>query len=114
MKDENSDRLWKIRNLFDILNDKFSKFYNPSEHLAVEEVIVKFKGSFSDSTYPRNTNVSGSKFTNCVTRMDTRMTWQFICDGVVLGYVAIAHAFGATTTRHILETFQTIQVDLPT
>jgi len=72
MKDENSDRLWKIRNLFDILNDKFSKFYNPSEHLAVEEVIVKFKGSFSDSTYPRNTNVSGSKFTNCVTRLDTR------------------------------------------
>ena len=44
MKDENYDRLWKIRNLFDILNDKFSKFYNPSEHLAVDEVIVKFKG----------------------------------------------------------------------
>ena len=43
-KDENSDRFWKIRNLFDILNDKFSKFYNPSEHLAVDEVIVKFKG----------------------------------------------------------------------
>ena len=44
MKDKNSDQLWKIRNLFDILNDKFSKFYNPSEHLAVDEVIVKFKG----------------------------------------------------------------------
>ena len=42
--DEKYDRLWKIRNLFDILNDKFSKFYNPSEHLAVDEVIVKFKG----------------------------------------------------------------------
>ena len=40
MKDENSDRLWK----FDILNEKFSKFYNPLEHLAVDEVIVKFKG----------------------------------------------------------------------
>ena len=40
MKDENSDRLWKIRNLFDILNDRFSKFYNPSEHLAIDEVIV--------------------------------------------------------------------------
>ena len=35
---------WKIRNLFDILNYKFSKFYNPSEHLVVDEVIVKFKG----------------------------------------------------------------------
>jgi hypothetical protein len=44
MKDENYDRLWKIRNLFDILNDKFSKFYNASEHLAVDKVIVKFKG----------------------------------------------------------------------
>ena len=44
MKNESSDRFWKIRKLFDFLNDKFSKFYNPSEHLAVDEVIVKFKG----------------------------------------------------------------------
>ena len=44
MKDENYDQLWKIINLFDILNDKFPKFYNPSKHLAVDEVIVKFKG----------------------------------------------------------------------
>ena len=42
--DVNSDRLWKMRNLFDILKEKFSKFYSPSEHLAVDEVIVKFKG----------------------------------------------------------------------
>jgi len=42
--DENSDRLWKMRNLFEILNKKFSKFYSPSEHLAVDEVIVKYKG----------------------------------------------------------------------
>jgi len=33
-----------MRNLFQILNEKFSKFYSPSEHLAVHEVIVKFKG----------------------------------------------------------------------
>jgi len=26
MMDENSDRLWKLRNVFDILNNKFSKF----------------------------------------------------------------------------------------
>jgi len=43
MRDENSDRLWKVRNVFDILNQKFSKFYNPSEHLAVDEFIVKYK-----------------------------------------------------------------------
>ena len=44
MRDENSDRLWKVRYMFDILNQKFLKFYNPSEHLAVDEVIVKYKG----------------------------------------------------------------------
>jgi len=42
--DENSDRLWKMRNVFEILSGKFSKFYSPSEDLAVEEVIVKYKG----------------------------------------------------------------------
>ena len=26
------------------LNEAYAKFYNPSEHLAVDEVIVKFKG----------------------------------------------------------------------
>ena len=39
---------------------------------------------------------------------------QSYAKGVVLGYVAIARAFGTTTTRHILETFQAVQVDLPT
>jgi hypothetical protein len=43
MTDENSDRLWKMGNLFDILNEKFSKFYSPSEHLAVDKAIFKFK-----------------------------------------------------------------------
>ena len=43
MMDENSDRLWKMRNLFEILNEKFSKCYSPSEHLAVDEVIGKYK-----------------------------------------------------------------------
>jgi len=44
MTEENSDRLRKMRNQFKILNKMFSKFYSPSEHLAVEEVIVLFKG----------------------------------------------------------------------
>ena len=73
MTDENSDRLWKMRNIFQILNEKFSKFYSPPDHLTVDEFIVKFKVSFFDSIYPRNTNVLGSKFTNCVTRLDTLM-----------------------------------------
>jgi len=40
MTDENADRLWKMRKLFQILNEKFLKFYSPSEHLAVDEIIV--------------------------------------------------------------------------
>ena len=44
MMDENSDRLRKMRSLSEILNKTFSKFYSPSENLAVDEVIVLFKG----------------------------------------------------------------------
>jgi len=42
--DRTDYRLWKIRDLFEIIRTNFSKFYNPSEHLVVDEVIVKFKG----------------------------------------------------------------------
>jgi hypothetical protein len=41
---DRTDKLWKIRDLFEILNDIFSKFYNPSENLAIDEIIVPFKG----------------------------------------------------------------------
>ena len=42
--DRTDDRLWKIQDLFEIIRTNFSKFYNPSQHLAADEVIVKFKG----------------------------------------------------------------------
>jgi len=42
--DKTDGRQWKIRDLFEIISTNFSKFYNPSEHLAAEEFIVKFKG----------------------------------------------------------------------
>ena len=42
--DENYDRLWKIRKIFDMLNLSFKKAYNPTEELAIDEVIIKFKG----------------------------------------------------------------------
>ena len=35
----------KLTNVFDKLNKAYAKFYNHSEHLAVDEVIVKFKGT---------------------------------------------------------------------
>jgi len=41
---EEYDRLWKLRTVFDKLKEVYVKFYNPSEHLAVDKVIVKFKG----------------------------------------------------------------------
>jgi hypothetical protein len=44
MTDENSDQLWKMRHLFDILNEKFQKFYSSSECVAVDDVIVKYTG----------------------------------------------------------------------
>ena len=55
------DQLWTLRTVFDKLNKAYAKFHNPSEHLAVDEVILKFKGSI----FPRKENVLASKFTNC-------------------------------------------------
>jgi hypothetical protein len=34
----------KSRQTFDILNSQFSELYVPTEHVAMDEVIVKFKG----------------------------------------------------------------------
>jgi hypothetical protein len=41
---KNFDTLLIICNVFKILNMIFSKFYNSSEHLAADDVIVLFKG----------------------------------------------------------------------
>ena len=38
------DRLRKIQKISDILNNKFCELYNPTEQLAVDEVIVLYKG----------------------------------------------------------------------
>jgi hypothetical protein len=51
VKEENSDREWKLRNMFEIPNKAFSKFYSPSEHLAVDEVIVLLKGRVISPQY---------------------------------------------------------------
>jgi len=41
---EEYDRLWKLRTVFDTLDDNCAKFYSPSENLAVDEVIVNYRG----------------------------------------------------------------------
>ena len=79
MTDENSDRLWKMRHLFDILNEKFSKLYSPSEHLAVDEVIVKYKGRV-----------------------------------IFRQYIPKKHKCFGIKIYRLCETFQAIQLDLPT
>ena len=53
---------WKIRDLFEILNATFSIFYNPSENLSVDEVIVPFKGRVIFKQYiPKKRKVFGIK-----------------------------------------------------
>ena len=43
----------------------FPKFYNPSENLAIDEVIVSFKGRVIFKQYvPNNASVTASKFSN--------------------------------------------------
>ena len=74
-KGKEYDRLWKLRTVFDKLNEAYAKFYNPSEHLAVDEVMVKFKGRVSSgSTFQRKEYVSASKFTNSVMNQGICMT----------------------------------------
>jgi len=68
---ENFETLWKIRDLFEILTSTFSKFYNTSENRAVDKVIVSFKEKVIF------TSVSASKFSNFVTRLDTRVTQNY-------------------------------------
>jgi len=60
--DRTDDRLWKIWDLFEIIRTNFSKFYNPSEYLAVDEVIVKFKGRIVFKQYiPKKRKCFGIK-----------------------------------------------------
>ena len=73
---DNYDRLWKIWDLFEILNNTFSKFYNTSKNQAIDEVIVSFKGRVVFKQYIPKKHVSASKFSNFVTQLDTRVTWK--------------------------------------
>jgi hypothetical protein len=38
--DPDYNRLWKIRKVFDTLNNRFCEMYNLTEHLAVDEVVM--------------------------------------------------------------------------
>ena len=56
------DRQWKIRTVFDTLNQAYPKFYNPSEHLRVDEVILKFQDTVNFRQYiPKKRKGFGNK-----------------------------------------------------
>jgi hypothetical protein len=42
--DPHYGRLWKIRKVFDTLNNKCCETYNPTEHIAVDKVLMLYKG----------------------------------------------------------------------
>jgi hypothetical protein len=63
-KEGNCDRLREIQDIFEILNRKFSKFHNPSENMATDEVIVLFRGMiYSENIFPKSTKVFVSNYT---------------------------------------------------
>jgi hypothetical protein len=63
--DPNYDRLWKIRRIFGMLNDADSKYYAPTEHLTVDEVIVLYKGKVNFRQYtPKKHKRFGIKIYN--------------------------------------------------
>jgi hypothetical protein len=60
--DPDYDRLWKLRQIVDILNSEFSELYYPTEHMTVDEVIVKFKGGVIFQQYiPKKHKIFGIK-----------------------------------------------------
>jgi len=72
MTEETSDKLQKMRNLFEILNKMFSKFYSHSELLAADGVTVLFKGRVIFRQYtPKKHKTLASKFTKPVTILFT-------------------------------------------
>jgi hypothetical protein len=50
-QDPNYDGLWKIRQVFYILNAKFSELYHVTEHVAVGNIIKKFRGEIVFQQY---------------------------------------------------------------
>jgi hypothetical protein len=62
-----NDKLWKLRDLFEIKRTNFSKLYNPYEYLAVDEVIVKFQENSFQRVRPEKCKVLASKYSKYVT-----------------------------------------------
>ena len=95
---------WKIQDLFKILKTNFAKFYNPSEHLVVEEAIVKFKGSIIFKQYiPKKMLFQHQNVQNSVTPVVIPVTW--ICIWVKTKreaqHLTATHATVTNLTRRV-------------
>jgi hypothetical protein len=42
--ERNYQRLRKMQDVFEIINNTYMKYYNPSKHLAVDDITVLFRG----------------------------------------------------------------------
>jgi hypothetical protein len=74
------DRLWKLRKVFDHFTNTYSTLYLPTENLAVDEVIVRYKGRVGFCRYiPKKHNRFGIKLYKLLdSKGCTCMTWLFI------------------------------------
>jgi hypothetical protein len=75
--DPKYNRLWKIRYIFEILNNTFSTYYTPTEHLTADKVIVHFKRRVNFKQYiPTSTNVLELRYIIYVILADIHRTWM--------------------------------------
>jgi hypothetical protein len=59
-----------MRTIFDTLNDAYEKYYNASKHLAIDEIIVIFKGRVVFRQYIPKKHVLESRSSRSVTQLD--------------------------------------------
>jgi hypothetical protein len=60
-----------VRALFDKLTDSYAKYYSVTDHLAVDEIIVLFKGSHLQTIYTK----------------ETQAVWDKTISPVILSYI---------------------------
>jgi hypothetical protein len=69
-----------MRDVFEMINNAYARYYNPSEHLAEDEVIDLFKRRVVLKQYipppppKKKINVLASKFSDCVIQLGTLVT----------------------------------------
>jgi hypothetical protein len=54
---ENYNWLWRQRTIFDKINDVYGKCYSPTEHLAVDEIILLVKDSNLQKLYMKEAHM---------------------------------------------------------